>query len=1084
MAYLNIVKEYLKKLQGYYKAAESSGQYTAELSFRPALNYLLENLAANMSVSGDIDVVLEPKNQGKVGRPDWRIHDKKTLGIYGFVEAKGLSMEAFDISPYKNQIKKYLTLKHKLIITDGVDFVFCLNEKSNPTLISLVEKSVLLGSPDWSKLDINSQFELLMSQFFEEPIPQQCSEGRLVELVALRTRLLANEIEKYAEIPLEEAMDEDERNTISVLNEIKKLIYNHNDNTLKTGHAFADFTAQVIMFSLLYAHRVLCTSSDSPADKEKKIREYITEDLVVGEALQPFRKLMIFIRDNSSVCIEIAQWIEECIGFLSFVQMTETQLLNPDYHKLFEFFLSKYDMQTRFDYGAYYTPSSLANFAVRLTEKVALDVFAGASIYNSGNTIIDPCCGTGSFLEQVIANDSKNEKYNLCGFEIMPTPYMLANYRMAVAKKQYPSRRHTSHIILANTLSNCVFGEGINEDTIEGREYKRANEWASKPIKLIIGNPPCSDSSKRNISDDFSIINGLMEDFRPPIEALHGRQNIQKQINNPFMQFIRWGCNRLIKDDNNSILSFIVPLSFLEAESYRYARKYLCENFSSAWIVAIDADARTGIRNNSMFHTLQGRALIIFTRKYGESNNISEYHYVDISKETIEYKEDFFEKGINEISECFEIYSIENSFYSFSIAQDFDIELYNHFWPISGNDEQVAVFLNHCSGIKLAPTALFTHVKDTMLRRRTRDAALGQDISSWFVGQDRKPGQEKIKVFMDALETCGDRAKINELLSNNIKQYSFRPFLTSNVLLWEDVLKKYASIGGGGTRLRPEIIKTYNDSETIGFAMAHAPKDLNPSLTQFVSFCWYYPDNDMCTRGNSHIYMNLYQKKTDDEPRLNINIDLLEYYCSLLDCTMIECSEYIIFYVYGIMCSQLYLDEFEGALFRLNRSDDRARVPFIKDANMFLIISRLGRQLAELEKVDYIAENVLNYNYENILKELPDGFKLQNNSRGTLFDEENEELILSDGEQKIYIYCPIELQQLNISGYDVIKNVWLKFNSYDYTHCEFTKDDLTKLLNFLNILAERSRIVAELDVNVGRILRREYEFFTIDEVEF
>ena len=90
---------------------------------------------------------------------------------------------------------------------------------------------------------------------------------------------------------------------------------------------------------------------------------------------------------------------------------------------------------------------------------------------------------------------------------------------------------------------------------------------------------------------------------------------------------------------------------------------------------------------------------------------------------------------------------------------------------------------------------------------------------------------------------------------------------------------------------------------------------------------------------------------------------------------------------------------------------------------MFLIISRLGRQLAELEKVDYIAENVLNYNYENILKELPDGFKLQNNSRGTLFDEENEELILSDGEQKIYIYCPIELQQLNISGYDVIKNV-------------------------------------------------------------
>lgn len=1084
MAYLNIIKEYLKKLQGYYNAAAFSGQYTAELSFRPALNDLLENLADNLASSKDIDVVLEPKNQGKVGRPDWRIHDKKTLGIYGFVEAKSLSEEMFDISSYKGQIKKYLTLKHKLIITDGVDFVFCMNENTKPTLISLVEKSKLSEAKDWSKLDINSQFKLFMSQFFDEPAPQYCSEGRLVELIALRTRLLASEIEKYAEIPLEEAMDEDERNTISVLNEIRELLYNHNDNKLKTGRAFSDFTAQVIMFSLLYAHRVLCDGSDTPADKEKKIKEYITEDLVVGEALQPFRNLMVFIRDNSSVCIEIAQWIEECIGFLSFVQMTDTQLFKPDYHKLFESFLAKYDMQTRFDFGAYYTPSSLANFTVRLTEKVALDVFEGASIYNSGNTIIDPCCGTGSFLEQVIANDSKNEEYNLCGFEIMPTPYMLANYRMAVAKKQYPSRNHVSNIILTNTLSNCVFGEDINEDTIEGREYKRANEWTSKPIKLIIGNPPCSDSAKQNISADFSVINELMEDFRPPIEARHGRQNIQKQINNPFMQFIRWGCDRLIKDDNNSILSFIVPLSFLEAESYRYARKYLCDNFSSAWIVAIDADARTGIRNNSMFHTLQGRALIIFARKYGEHNNLNEYHYVDVSKETLAYKEDFFAKSMDEVAEFFEVYNIDSSFYSFSPAQEFDSELYNLFWPISGTVDQVTVFLNHCSGIKLAPTALFTHVKNSMLRRRTRDAALGQDISSWFVGQDRKPGQEKINAFVDALEECGDREEINELLSNNIKQYSFRPFLTSNVLLWEDVLKKYASIGGGGTRLRPEIIKTYNDHETIGFAMAHAPKDLNPTLTQFVSFCWYYPDNDMCTRGNSHIYMNLYQRKSDDEPRLNINIDLLEYYCGLLDCTMIECTKYIIFYIYGIMCSQSYLDEFEGALFRLNRSDDRARVPFIKDANMFLTISQLGRQLAELEKVDYIAENVLNYNYENVLKELPAGFKLENNSRENIFDEENEELILTDGEHKIHIFCPIELQQLNISGYDVIKNVWLKFNSYDYTHCEFTKDDLTKLLNFLNVLTERSRIVAELDVNVEKILKSEYEFFTTDEVNF
>lgn len=102
---------------------------------------------------------------------------------------------------------------------------------------------------------------------------------------------------------------------------------------------------------------------------------------------------------------------------------------------------------------------------------------------------------------------------------------------------------------------------------------------------------------------------------------------------------------------------------------------------------------------------------------------------------------------------------------------------------------------------------------------------------------------------------------MDQTLADNIKPYSFRPFFTSNVLLWKELLVKYSHIGGGGTRLRPEIISAYSHKDTIGFAMAHAPKDLNPALSQFVSFCWYHPDNDMCTRGNSHIYVNQYPDK-------------------------------------------------------------------------------------------------------------------------------------------------------------------------------------------------------------------------------
>ena len=42
--------------------------------------------------------------------------------------------------------------------------------------------------------------------------------------------------------------------------------------------------------------------------------------------------------------------------------------------------------------------------------------------------------------------------------------------------------------------------------------------------------------------------------------------------------------------------------------------------------------------------------------------------------------------------------------------------------------------INHCSGIKLAPTAMFTHVKAPMLKRRSRDIAINgaTEASAWF----------------------------------------------------------------------------------------------------------------------------------------------------------------------------------------------------------------------------------------------------------------------------------------------------------------------------------------------------------------
>ena len=210
MSYNAIMKAYLKALQNQYKNAMNSGQYTAELSYRMPLDAMEKALAKEFNPNEEIDVILEPTTQGRVGRPDWRIHNKQTMGTYGYIEGKGLSEEEFDTKPYTAQIEKYLTLGHKLIITDGLEFVFCMSKNSEPTVISIIEKEKM-HTKDWSAQTLNPRFEVYMREFFKNPSAQQMNEAKLVELVAVRTRMLADDILELANIPVEEAMNDNER---------------------------------------------------------------------------------------------------------------------------------------------------------------------------------------------------------------------------------------------------------------------------------------------------------------------------------------------------------------------------------------------------------------------------------------------------------------------------------------------------------------------------------------------------------------------------------------------------------------------------------------------------------------------------------------------------------------------------------------------------------------------------------------------------------------------------------------------------------------------------------------------------------
>ena len=304
--------------------------------------------------------------------------------------------------------------------------------------------------------------------------------------------------------------------------------------------------------------------------------------------------------------------------------------------------------------------------------------------------------------------------------------------------------------------------------------------------------------------------------------------------------------------------------------------------------------------------------------------------------------------------------------------------------------------------------------------------------------------------------------------------------------LWDTVFEYQAGVGGGGARIRPEIKAVYDREDTIGFSLAHAPKDLDESLGQFSSFCWYFPDNDLSRRGNGHIYLNQYIPNTrTNEVVNNVHRTILDHLTACTGLPETECARKMVFYAYAVFCSQVYLEEFYGALFVVNQSESRARIPIAADGDVFLALSALGEQLANLEKNGAAVDNILGIDYDAVISQLPAGYHLEHSRSASRnpYDEETEEFIVraENTDVEIRVYCPVAIQKFTIAGYNVIKDCWLKFHSYRFTHCEFSREDFRELLDLFNKIATQMQFVARIDDILHSIVGGESPLLNFDE---
>lgn len=1071
MSFRTITEEYLGALEEFHQESRRVNEMTGELSFRPSLNNYFTELMKEFGE--DIASVYEPKQQAKAGRPDWRFYNKRSLGIYGYVEAKAFTEDTrIRVEDYIEQVKKYLTLGYRVILSDGIEFIFFDPANGSHKSLLLAEKGVSGSFTDRLSPDL-ALVETEFRKFFGTISARRISEQQLVTECAMRARFLADEIEALADLRPGAGLNEIENEAISILAQLKDIVQKHHDPLLRDKKVFSAFVSQVLIFGLIYAHRVLGIERLEPSERYKKMKDFWLGERETHYTahLKPFRALTELLRAEIASVGALGVWYEDSCLMLSHVELREEQINTPDYHDLFERFLGAFDPKTRFDYGAFYTPKELAAYTVALVEEINGREFQG-SIYAEGNRLIDPCCGTGSFLERLLtASVRSGGNASIIGFEILPAPYALAHYRIAKVSPDYPNM----NIVLTNTLSDVLEGgpSGGAQANLFEDEQQTARELARPPLTLIIGNPPSSDSFSHSNGADFTIIQNLLNDFRPPLDARQPRQNTQKQLQNEFVKFLRWTGYKAVKT-GNSIVALVLPSSFAESPSYKYARKWFVDNFDMFWVVDIDKDGRTGVRSSSVFHTLQGRLLFVALRRsVRQTNESSKYHYVSIADFNIDEKNAFFEietEAGEPMLQNFEAFELDKDEPVFRPQKEFDRELYSNFWSLykTTEDDNRYIFDRHCSGLKLAPSSLFVHADEPVLFRRSGDIAneevgVSDLLSKWYKGQDRPPSTTKFSTTV--------RTAFRDVLRRNSEQpavmYSYRPMLNLPAMISEDILRTLQRAPGGGTRYRPEIVSAYKDKRTFGIAIAPSPKDLGEKLQRFASFCWYLPDNDLSKRGNAHVFCNYfpeYKQKGnwDDTPRLNISREFMTAVGE-------EVPDKVIFYVYGVLCSDVYLDAFEPVLFTPSGATQQPRIPMPRSKEIFDRIAVLGEELALLERHTSDSDMFLEDTYEKFLSSYPGEFKMTDFE----INPEDESLLLKGDEVRMEIKpIPKDILEFNIGGYQALQQ-WLKMHSFQYTRTNFSKPHFKRLLFMLQSIGKQIGLVNTLNENVSKILARE-----------
>ena len=275
----------------------------------------------------------------------------------------------------------------------------------------------------------------------------------------------------------------------------------------------------------------------------------------------------------------------------------------------YEPFLEAFDPDLRKELGVWYTPSEVVRYMVARVDKALKDDLGIADGLAAENVyVLDPCCGTGAYLAEVLRRIGANLKGRalgaltgaevkkaamdrVFGFEIMPAPFVVAHLQIDLALRELgvalsDDGTERAGIYLTNALTDWE-GTGEGSQTVAFPELQEERDRAGRikqdtPILVILGNPPYNGFAGMAVDEESDLVKAYRLTRRV-------RRPEGQGLNDLYVRFFRMAERRIAKT-GKGVVCFISNYSWLDGLSFTGMREHYLAEFDAIRIDCLNGD--------------------------------------------------------------------------------------------------------------------------------------------------------------------------------------------------------------------------------------------------------------------------------------------------------------------------------------------------------------------------------------------------------------------------------------------------------------------------------------------------------------